>query len=90
MLRPPSYWRNIVRVSNVECESYLFLRKVSDWSALINDILKMSDLAATTSYDNTASLGITFVDELHNLNLEKCGKSSCRQRAVRSRRIRGK
>ena len=25
-----------------------------------------------TSYDNTASVGITFVDELHNFDLEKC------------------
>ena len=46
----------------------------------------MSDLVAIpfqfiASYDNTASVGITFVDELHNF--EKCGKSSRRQRAVR-------
>ena len=68
----------------------VILRKVSDWLALINDIFKMSDLAATTSHDNTASVGITFVDKLHNLSLEKCGKSSRRHRAVRSRRIRGK
>ena len=27
-----------------------------------------------TSYDNTASVGITFIDELHNFDLEKCGK----------------
>ena len=50
----------------------------------------MSDLAATISHDNAASVGITFVDELYNLNLEKCGKSSRRHRAVRSRRISGK
>ena len=55
----------------------------------------MSDLAAipsqfTTSYDNIASADITFVDKLHNFDLEKCGKSSRRHRAVRSGRIRGK
>ena len=27
-----------------------------------------------TSYDNTSSVGITVVDELHNFDLEKCGK----------------
>ena len=56
----------------------------------------MSDLAAIpfqfmTLYDNsTASVGITFVDELQNFDLEKCGKSSPRRRAVRGRRIRRK
>ena len=55
----------------------------------------MSDLAAIpfqfmTSNDNTASLGIAVVDELHSFDLEKCGKSSRRDRALRSRRIRGK
>ena len=55
---------------------------------------EMSDLAAIpfqfmTSYDNTTSVGIAAVDELHNFDLEKCGKSSRRHRAVRSRRIRG-
>ena len=46
----------------------------------------------TTSYDNTASMGNMFVDELHNFDLDKSGKSSRRHRAVRrrSRRIRGK
>ena len=43
-----------------------------------------------TSYDNMASVGIAVVDELHNFDLEKCGKSSRRHRAVCSRRIRGK
>ena len=55
----------------------------------------MSDLAAIpfqfmTSYDDTASVGIAVVDELHNFDLEKYGKSSRRHRAARSRRIRGK
>ena len=55
----------------------------------------MSDLAAIpfqfmTSYDNTASVGIAVVDELQNFDLEKCGKSSHRHRAVRSRRMREK
>ena len=55
----------------------------------------MSDLETIpiqfmTSYYNTASVGITFVDELHNLDLEKCGKSSRRHRAVRIRTIGGK
>ena len=49
----------------------------------------MSDLAAIsfqfmTSYDNTASVGIAVADKLHNFDLEKCGKSSRRHRAVRS------
>ena len=39
-----------------------------------------------TAYNNTASVGITFVDELHNFDLKKCGKSSRRHRAVRSQR----
>ena len=39
----------------------------------------MSDLEAIpfqfmTSYDNTASVGIAVVDELHNFELDKCGK----------------
>ena len=39
----------------------------------------MSDLAAIpfqfmTSYYNTASMGIAVIDELHNFDLEKCGK----------------
>ena len=55
----------------------------------------MSGLAAIpfqfmTSYDNTASVGIAVVDELHDFDLEKCGKSSRRHRAIRSQRIRGK
>ena len=55
----------------------------------------MSDLAAIpfqfmTSYGNMASVGIEVVDELHNFDLEKSGKSSRSHRAVRSRRIRGK
>ena len=55
----------------------------------------MLDLAAIpfqfmTPYDNTASVGIAVVDELHNFDLEKCGKSSRCHRAVHSRRIRGK
>ena len=55
----------------------------------------MPDLAAIrfqfmTSYDNKASVGVAVVDGLHNFDLEKCGKSSRRHRAVRSRRIRGK
>ena len=55
----------------------------------------MSGLAAIpfqfmTSYDNTASGGIAVVDELHDFDLEKCGKSSRRHRAIRSQRIRGK
>ena len=54
----------------------------------------MSDLAAIpfqfmTSFDNTASVGIAVVDELHNFDLEKCDKSSRRHRAVSSRRIIG-
>ena len=35
-----------------------------------------------TKYDNTASVGITFVDKLHNIDLKKCGKSSRRQKAL--------
>ena len=55
----------------------------------------MSDLAAIpfqfmTSYGNMASVGIEVVDELHNFDLEKSGKSSRSHRAVRSRTIRGK
>ena len=39
----------------------------------------MSDLEAIpfqfmTSYDNTASVGIAVVDQLHNFDLEECGK----------------
>ena len=39
----------------------------------------MSDLEAIpfqfmTSYDNKASVGIAVVDELHNFELDKCGK----------------
>ena len=54
----------------------------------------MSDLAAIpfqfmTSYDNTVSVGVAVVDELHNFDLEKCGESSHRHRAVGSRRISG-
>ena len=44
----------------------------------------------TTLYDNTASVGNMFIDELHNFDLEKSGKSSRRYRAVCSQTIRGK
>ena len=49
--------------------------------------IEMSDLAAIpfqfmSSYDNTASVGITFVYQLHNFDLEKCGKSFRHHRAV--------
>ena len=36
------------------------------------------------SYDNTAPVGITLVDELQNFDLEKCAESSRRHRAVPS------
>ena len=49
----------------------------------------MSQLAAIqfqfmTSYDNTASVGVAVVDEMHNFDPEKYGKSFRRHRAVRS------
>ena len=59
-----------------------------DWSALINDIMKFQRFSGypRSIHDliqdrNTASVSITFVDELHNsVDLEKCGKSSRHRR----------
>ena len=68
----------------------VILRIVSDWSTSINDILKCRGDPVSLHDLMTASVGIAVVDELHNFDLLKCGKSSRRHRAVRSRRIREK
>ena len=86
-------WASCNDFSTKSCRE-IISRKISDWSALINDI-KISNLVPIpsvqfiTSYDNTASVGIMFVDELYNFDVVKCGKSYRRHRAVRSRRIKG-
>ena len=51
--------------------------KESFWlvSALINDVLKYHMFQFMISFDNTASVGIALDDELHNFDLEKCGKN---------------